>query len=422
MPADCPWPSRRLAEVAQIQTGAAKGKTTSADGVELPYLRVANVQDGYVDLREIKTIWVEPQQVERYSLRSGDVLFTEGGDADKLGRGCVWQGQIEPCLHQNHIFAVRTDRTCLLPEFLSLYAASASGRSYFLECAKQTTNLASVNSSQLKDFPVAIPPLGEQRKITAILSSVDDAIQTTQAVIDQLGVVKKALMAELLTRGIPGRHTKFKQTEIGEVPAEWEVRTLGSLCSEPGRYGANVPKRAYDSLLPRYVRITDITADSELASDNKASISEQDAAPFALRIGDIVFARSGATVGKTYVYSPQDGRCSHAGYLIRFHPDSSRMLVSFLGQVTHSERYLRWVQESQRAQAQPNINATEYSSLLLPVPSLAEQEHIVGALAKVDERRKAESLVLIELAKLKAALTSALLTGDLRVTPDEHPA
>lgn len=279
-----------------------------------------------------------------------------------------------------------------------------------------------LNQKLTAEIPVPVPPLGEQHKIVAILSSVEDAINTTQAVLDQLGVMKKAMLTDLLTRGIPGRHTRFKQTEIGEVPEGWEVTTLGSLCDEPGRYGASVAKIPFEPQLPRYVRITDITADGDLTSENMASISEEDAASFILNAGDVVFARSGATVGKTYVYSPIHGRCAHAGYLICFHPDSRRLLATFLGQVSKSDRYLRWVQESQQTQAQPNINATEYGSLLIGVPSIEEQHQIVAALATVDARRKEESAVQAGLLKLAASLMSALLTGEVRVTPDEQPA
>ncbi|MCK6545748.1 restriction endonuclease subunit S [Myxococcota bacterium] len=192
------WDLRSLAEVAVVQTGIAKGKDVD-DGVQLPYLRVANVQDGYVDLTEVKTIEVARDAVERYRLKKGDVLFTEGGDADKLGRGCVWQGQIGVCVHQNHVFAVRVDATRLLPEFLAAWAASDGGKSYFLSCAKQTTNLASINSTQLKNLPVPIPPIEEQREIVAAIESVAERQRTEDRYLAALRECKAALSSVLLT-------------------------------------------------------------------------------------------------------------------------------------------------------------------------------------------------------------------------------
>lgn len=152
------WSRRPLHEVADVRTGVAKGKTGLIDPVELPYLRVANVQDSFINLSEVKTIEVERHQIDRYSLKAGDILMTEGGDFDKLGRGAVWNGTLDPCLHQNHVFAVRAKRELVNPLFLSALSGSEYGRTYFLSCAKRSTNLASINSSQLKAFPVLLPP------------------------------------------------------------------------------------------------------------------------------------------------------------------------------------------------------------------------------------------------------------------------
>lgn len=151
------WKRKRLEKVAVIQTGIAKNQNSKQETIKLPYLRVANVQDGYLDLSEIKTINIHKDKVNRYRLENGDVLLTEGGDFDKLGRGAVWEGQIPNCLHQNHVFAVRPNNHELLPSFLSAQTGSSYGKRYFLSCSKQSTNLASINSSQLKAFPVLLP-------------------------------------------------------------------------------------------------------------------------------------------------------------------------------------------------------------------------------------------------------------------------
>ena len=137
-----------LSDVAEIRTGLAKGQRPDVDTTRRPYLSVANVEDGKLNLREVKKIVVKRRYVDRYSLRRGDVLMTEGGDLDKLGRGAVWQGEVAGCLHQNHVFAVRADLNNLDPRYLAAVARSRYGRSFFLLNAKRTSNLASINKEQ----------------------------------------------------------------------------------------------------------------------------------------------------------------------------------------------------------------------------------------------------------------------------------
>lgn len=239
------WKEKCLHEVALIQTGIAKGKQGLKDPVALPYLRVANVQDGYLDLSEIKTIEVERKDIERFSLRCNDILLTEGGDFDKLGRGTIWSSQIEPCLHQNHVFAVRPDPVVLDPYFFSLQASGAHGRSYFLSCAKRSTNLASINSTQLKEFPTLIPPIQEQRKISSVISCWEKAITTTESLIAAKQKRKQALMQQLLTskKRLRGFKKPWLRAQIDEVleevkrPVDWSDDDVYELISMRRRSG-----------------------------------------------------------------------------------------------------------------------------------------------------------------------------------------
>ena len=172
-----------LADIAQLQTGIAKGKKypISVRTVEMPYLRVANVQDGRLDLAEMKTIVIPETEKDRYLLRNGDVVICEGGDFDKVGRGAIWREQVEGCLHQNHVFSLRADSSKVLPEFLSLQLASPYGKRYFLGCAKKTSNLASINSTQVKAFPFQVPPLKEQQAFMDETTTVQTVRETLES-------------------------------------------------------------------------------------------------------------------------------------------------------------------------------------------------------------------------------------------------
>lgn len=159
------WRNVRLDEIAEVQGGVTKDskKQNDADS-EVSYLRVANVQRGYLDLSEIKTIRVPSTKLESLYLEPGDVLFTEGGDIDKLGRGWVWEGQIERCTFQNHIFRARLLDKSIQPKYVSWWG-NYRGLSYFLGSGKQTTNLASINKSQLSALPISLPSADEQIEI-----------------------------------------------------------------------------------------------------------------------------------------------------------------------------------------------------------------------------------------------------------------
>lgn len=194
------WKIHRLDAVAAVSSGVTLGQNLHGAGtVELPYLRVANVQDGYIDLSEVKTVRVLAADVERFTVRDGDVLMNEGGDLDKLGRGAVWREQTQVFLHQNHVFKVRANLLLLVPEYLALVGASRIGKRYFMGIGKQTTNLASINSTQLKAFPIPLPSLQEQKQIIAKLEAFDKSLRTEQTQLAKLHSLKRGLMEDLLT-------------------------------------------------------------------------------------------------------------------------------------------------------------------------------------------------------------------------------
>jgi type I restriction enzyme S subunit len=194
------WRRCPLRQYADVAGGITLGrKLDDKLAIDLPYLRVANVQDGYLDLTEMKTVPVLKSEVERYLLQPGDVVMTEGGDFDKLGRGTVWEGQITPCLHQNHVFRVRPHSEELNSAFLSHLTGSAYGRHYFLMCAKQTTNLASINATQVKAFPLILPSPEEQEMIVERTAAIDGKIAIEQRQVAKLRLMKSGLMQDLLT-------------------------------------------------------------------------------------------------------------------------------------------------------------------------------------------------------------------------------
>ena len=199
------WTVKRLKFLGEVRSGIAKGKDHGErDTLSLPYLRVANVQDGYVDLTEVLEIEVGVQEVERFLLKKGDVLMNEGGDNDKLGRGTVWEGQIEPCVHQNHVFAVRMFDICLA-EWVARFTSTDAARTYFFLRSKQSTNLASINQSNVRELPVPMPPAEERKAI------LDEIRRSAKATADLVEHVKehinrlKEYRASLISHAVTGQ-------------------------------------------------------------------------------------------------------------------------------------------------------------------------------------------------------------------------
>lgn len=198
------WRIAPLKELATLQTGVTLGKEYD-DGVEFPYLRVANVQVGFVDVSDVKTIKVPARIAATSALRAGDVLMTEGGDRDKLGRGAIWDARIDPCLHQNHVFAVRCDASVLDARMLSYVLDSAAARSYFYQTAKQATNLATTNSTIVRNFRFAIPSIAEQGNIVDHLDQETAELDAAIADAREAIALSKERRAALISAAVTGK-------------------------------------------------------------------------------------------------------------------------------------------------------------------------------------------------------------------------
>jgi type I restriction enzyme S subunit len=226
------WNLVCLKRIAAIQGGLTLGKQYEGSLIERPYLRVGNVQDGHLDLADVSVIELPASVAKGVELRPDDVLMTEGGDLDKLGRGYVWKGEIPGCLHQNHIFAVRCFLHKLKPMFLAYVTAAKYGRDYFEATGKKTTNLACTNATKVGEFPIPLPRLTEQEAICAYLEKklgeVNDTVSAIETQIATLTAYRKSLIHECVTgqrriteaevQGIKGRTGHLTQEPIHQAP------------------------------------------------------------------------------------------------------------------------------------------------------------------------------------------------------------
>lgn len=285
-----------------------------------------------------------------------------------------------------------------------------------------------ISNKGVKAVPVALPPLPEQRKIAAILSSVDEVIEKTEAVIEQLQVVKKAMMQELLTRGIPGRHSRFKQTEIGEIPEEWEVVALGDLAGvfngkASGTGGtwlrAFKTKHVYDGLL----RLDK----PEFAGDG---LAEKVNPETYLKDGDTLTPNMAhGTIGRVaYVRFVEENWATDGQVMVLRSLDAERLAPRFLFEYISSVPGRRQLLDREKGgifgekRGQTHMYPRDVKAMRIPLPEIVEQRAIAAALESLDQPLEANERSLGALETLKTGLMQVLLTGDVRVTPDEEAA
>ncbi|CNG57166.1 restriction endonuclease subunit S [Yersinia similis] len=402
------WKKVPLKTIAEVRSGVAKGKSGLKDPITVQYLRVANVQDGHINLNDVKDIQIERHQLERYSLKFGDVLMNEGGDFDKLGRGDVWQAQIKPCLHQNHVFAVRPIPQEMDSFYLAALAASSYGKKYFLSCAKRSTNLASINSTQLKEFPVLVPPLPEQKKIAKILSAWDKAIATSEQLLANSQQQKKALMQQLLnghTR-LPGFSDRWMGGVLGDIA------TIDSGFTFKSNTFINT-----DNGIP-VIRMNNLK-NGRLDISDSVKISPEitkGLEKFSLLENDFLFGMSGSLNNYAWV-TAKDLPCYLNQRVGRITAKNNHD-QTFLTYLYLSDKVQKSILDKAEGAAQLNISINELRETPINYPAPKEQKKIAEILLSADNHITKLQQKLYYLKQEKKALMQQLLTGKRRVKVD----
>lgn len=421
------WRVGQLGHYSRVQSGLTLGKTYDRDDlVARPYLRVANVQDGFVDLAEVTEVRLPRSEVGRYELLAGDVLMTEGGDFDKLGRGCVWSGEVQGCLHQNHVFAVRPDSGRLLPAFLAALTASATGRHYFTSTSQQSTNLATTSRTKVKAFPILLPPLPEQRAIADFLDRetgrIGALIGKKRRLIELLEEKRSALISHAVTKGLdPDAPMKDSGIEwLGQIPAHWEVRKL-SFLSRIGN--GSTPSREN----PLYWDDGDYPwLNSSVVNYRPVRAAEEFVTPLALRECHLpaVPPRSilvgitgqGKTRGMSTLLTYEATVNQHVAYIT---PHGRSATADFLcWELTAAYSILRDISDG-AGSTKGALTCEQLGQFRLAIPPLSEQESIAGylgqKLARLDVLVSKNREAIDKLQEYRTALVSAAVTGKVDV-------
>lgn len=390
------WRIEKLIHLAEITQGVSKGRDFEGKKVVCaPYLRVANVLDGEFDLSEIKDIELLESEYERYLVRKNDILITEGGDPDKLGRGGIWKGDIEGLVYQNHLFRIRCNEAVLLPDFLSQYIQGRAAKNYFLACAKQTTGIASINMGQIKITPVPVPPIDEQQRILNVLTAHDRVLQTARQLLNAKQQRKRALMQQLLTG----------QKRLAGFSGEWREVKLGEIFRER--------KDTKKSHLP-LLAITAMNGVVKRDTLEKRDTSNEDKSKY-LRIcpGDIGYNTMRMWQGVSGV-SSHEGLISPA-YTVLI-PDKS-VDVCYMGYLFKFPPMVHLFWRYSQGLVDDTLNCKYDSFRRIPViiPFPDEQQAIAAVLDSADDEIRLAKVEVEALSRQKRGLMQQLLTGKTRV-------
>lgn len=384
----------------------------SKDPAGVPILRMGNLLRGRVSLAELKYVPTE-RVAEKDLLHRGDLLLNRTNSPDLVGKVGLFTSS-ERVTFASYLFRLRADPSKANAEWLAQLLGSPTYQGRLRELATPGVSQVNINREVLRSLAVPLPSIPEQRNIAAVLCSMDDALEATQAIIDQLQVVKKAMMAALLTRGMPGRHTRFKESLFGSIPETWETARLGEITDRVRTPVDVVPAGLYREIGVRShgkgVFHKDAVQGDSLGAKRVFHIE-----PSCLVV-NIVFAWEGAVAATS---TNESGMiASHRFPLLRPKPKVADL--HYLRLLFQTKRGIELLGSISPGGAGRNktLGMEAFLRLELPLPPLGEQQAVGRAIVATETRIAEEQAYRHGLWALKSALMSVLLTGELRVTPE----
>ena len=408
------WRKTELGPLLDILSGFAFKSEyfASSDKSGLPLIRIRDLVTHDPETR------YTGEYDDRFLISRSEILIGMDGDFCV----CRWKGP-DSLLNQRVCRVTSSDSDALDDGFL-FYRLQPELTA--IQRGIGRTTVKHLSTKNLKTLNLMLPPVTEQRKIAAILSSVDNAIEKTQAVIDQVQVVKRGLMQELLTRGLPGRHTRFKQTRIGKVPEAWQVLPAINVLSDKPRNGRSPRARTTPPGVPTF----SIAAVREgrvdvLGNLKYVDLTDEEADAFRLRQGDLLVVRGNANedfLGRCGVVDGCPPGCIYPDILMRLSPNET-IVPRYLAHLWNSDTvHSQLLSKAKTTSGTLKINQHDVSTVLVPLSELEEQSKIVEIAGGLDNSYSWNSRLLEAYRHLKDGLTSVLLTGELRVTPDTEAA
>ena len=356
------------------------------NGSRLPPASVMGVrkEDGIVPMEER----LVATDISRYKLVRSN-WFAYNPMRLNIGSIARWQGDSVVLVSPDYVVfrcLEQSTPAALHPEYLDHFRSSSQWDAFVNEAGDGGVRVR-IYYRDISQLRLIVPDVVEQQKIADGLGALDDLIAAEGRKLEALRQHKQGLMQQLFPQ--PGEtQPLLRFTEFRDAP-DWEQAALGTLLDRPPEYGVNAAAVPFSEDLPAYIRITDIDDDGRFVPAPRVSVDIEPSDDQFLQPGDIVLARTGASVGKSYRYRVEDGRLVFAGFLIRVRPNLDRLVPEFLSAYLSTWSYWDWVRLTSARSGQPGINGSEYASMPLTMPtdatSLPEQHKIADCFAVLDE-------------------------------------
>lgn len=389
------WMLKRFKEISWVNQGlqiAISRRLKSPTNTSKTYITIQFLNNR----KEVEYIDLYSPSV---TCNKDDVLMTRTGNTGIIVTG------FDGVFH-NNFFKINFDKKILSKDFLVFYLSLPRIRRLILDKAG-TSTIPDLNHNDFYSIPIPLPPtLEEQRVIATTLSDTDVLISSLDKLITKKKNIKQAAMQQLLTgkKRLPGFNGEWKETK------------LGNMLFESPRYGINAAAVDYSDKLPLYIRITDITEDGKFSPGKKVSVNRIDYKNYLLEENDFVFARTGASTGKTYLYNSNDGELVYAGFLIKVKVDQKKLIAEYLKFFAQTDAYWNWVRVMSMRSGQPGINGVEYQQLPVYLPEeVDEQKAISQVLSDMDSEIEALEQKRDKYKAIKQGMMQQLLTGKIRL-------
>lgn len=420
------WASDRLKDVAVINAAALPASTDP--DYEFDYLEISNVDyHGIVDPNAIEHLRFEdaPSRARRHVAGGSTVISSVRPNLQAVA---FFPDVPAHFVCSTGFNVVEPQPNRLSPQFAYYHLISEDARQYF-EAGATGVGYPAVGDKEFNAIAVPLPPLPEQQRIAAYLdascAAIDAAVTTKRHQLKTLDALRKEAVTRAITRGMKSS-TRTKPSGVdwlGKIPAHWSAPCLKRLLREPLTYGLNEAAELEDRDLPRYLRITDFDDDGNLRNDTFRSLPHEIAREALLEPNDVLFARSGATVGKTFMFRNYDGDACFAGYLIRARTLPWKLDPLFLYLFTKSTAYESWKNLIFTQATIQNISAAKYNYLAIPLPPIDEQRAIVAHVEEKNAEFRALSACIeaqVEtLTAYRKSLIHECVTGQRRITEAE---